>query len=179
MTVVADAGPLIALSKLGLLHLLGRTYDRVLLPPAVYDEVVTRGLALAEPDAHGIQLAIIRNELTVVDLEAATPPIGLNEPIQLGERQAIRRAVQESAQWLLIDDLLAREQAKRQGLHVKGTLGIILHAHKSGLLQDQEVELVFATLLNRSDIWISDDLVRRVRQDWRRQVRRNRPSSAR
>jgi predicted nucleic acid-binding protein len=33
-----------ALAKLGLLHLLGRLYEKVLMPGAVYDEVVLRGM---------------------------------------------------------------------------------------------------------------------------------------
>ncbi len=43
MKVVSNAGPLMALGKLGLVHLLHQLYGPVMLPTAVYDEVVTRG----------------------------------------------------------------------------------------------------------------------------------------
>lgn len=52
MIVVTNAGPLIALAKLGLLHLLGRLYGTVLMPGAVYDEVVLRVME----DGGGYQL---------------------------------------------------------------------------------------------------------------------------
>ena len=43
MTVVSNAGPLMALGKLGALHLFERLYGSVLLPTAVHEEVVLRG----------------------------------------------------------------------------------------------------------------------------------------
>jgi len=43
MKVVSNAGPLMALGKLGLVHLLHQLYGPVMIPTAVYDEVVTRG----------------------------------------------------------------------------------------------------------------------------------------
>jgi hypothetical protein len=45
VTVVADAGPLMALPKLDLLSLLPELYSQVLIPATVYDEVVLRGIA--------------------------------------------------------------------------------------------------------------------------------------
>jgi len=44
MIVVTNAGPLMALAKLGLLHLLGQLYGKVEMPTAVYNEVVLRGM---------------------------------------------------------------------------------------------------------------------------------------
>ncbi len=169
MKVVANAGPLIALSKLGILHLLHLLYESVLVPAAVYDEVVTRGLDLAQPDAHIVQLAVARQELKVVALDAAgLVEITVDPALDVGERQVIHLALQESPDWVLLDDQLAREEAKRRGLSVKGTLGVILHAFGDRLITAQEVELVLQAILNQDDIWISDDLVRRVRDDWRR-----------
>ena len=44
MIVVTNAGPLMALAKLGLLHLLGQLYGKVEMSTAVYNEVVLRGM---------------------------------------------------------------------------------------------------------------------------------------
>ena len=63
---------------------------------------------------------------------------------------------------MLLDDLLAREEAQRLGLKVKGTLGVIAQAYRNGLMTLAEVELTFQAILDREDIWISDALVRRV-----------------
>lgn len=42
--VVSNAGSLIVLAKLNLLHLLKELYGRVHIPRSVYDETVTEGL---------------------------------------------------------------------------------------------------------------------------------------
>jgi predicted nucleic acid-binding protein len=43
--VLCDAGPLMALGKLNRLDLLAGLFGQVQIPRAVYDEVVTQGLA--------------------------------------------------------------------------------------------------------------------------------------
>ena len=43
--VISNSGPLIALGKLGLLDVLGHLYEKVMMPQAVYDEVVSGGMA--------------------------------------------------------------------------------------------------------------------------------------
>ena len=63
---------------------------------------------------------------------------------------------------MLLDDQLAREEAQRLGLKIKGTLGVIAQAYRNGLMTLAEVELTFQAILDREDIWISDALVRRV-----------------
>lgn len=171
MKAVTDAGPLIALGKPGLIQLLSQLFNPVLVPTPVYREVVTRGLELGQADAYTVQMAVARRELVVVGVkttEAATA--GIEPSLHLGERAAIELAQQEEADWVLLDDQLAREQAQKLGLRVKGTLGIIVEAFRRQLLAAEEVELVFQAILDRDDIWISDALVRRVWDAWRREV---------
>jgi predicted nucleic acid-binding protein len=160
---VSNAGPLMALGKLGLMSLLHALYDPVLIPAAVYEEVVTRGLAQGQPDAYAVQLAIARNEIAVIDV----PPESLSEviqawPLDLGEKHAIQLAVTEAADWVLLDDRLARECAQQLGLNVKGTLGLIVAAYHRQLLSLREVEVIFQSILDRDDIWLNDDLVKQV-----------------
>ena len=163
MRVVVNSGPLIALAKLNLLDLLAQLYDSVLIPSAVYQEVVTRGLDLAQPDAYAVQLAVIREELRVVTVTATGMTDELQAlPLGEGEKQAIHVALTEATDYVLLDDLLAREEAQRLGLKVKGTLGVLAEAVRRGALNRQERDLVFQAILDREDIWMSQALVRRV-----------------
>lgn len=171
MKAVTNAGPLIALGKLGLVHLLSQLYDPILVPTPVYQEVVTRGLELGQPDAYAVQMAVARRELIVVSVKIAeSSTAGIEPPLHSGERAAIQLARQEAADWVLLDDQLAREQAQALDLHVKGTLGIIVAAYRLQLLTAEEIELIFQAILDRDDIWISDALVHRVWDAWRREV---------
>ncbi len=173
MKAVANAGPLIALGKLGLVHLLKPLHDQVLVPSIVYEEVVTRGVELGQPDAYLVQMAVARHDLLVVDLaKSETETTEQAGGLHSGELAAIALATQEGSDWLLLDDQLARERAHALGLRVKGTLGVIVEAHRRGLLTDEEVELIFEAIIARDDIWISDMLVRRVREAWRQRFGR-------
>lgn len=54
MTVVADAGPLIAMAKIGGLEALFRLFPRVSIPPAVHDEAIRIGRERgSRPSDHG------------------------------------------------------------------------------------------------------------------------------
>lgn len=171
MKAVTNAGPLIALGKLGLVQLMSQLYEPVLVPAQVYQEVVTRGLDLGQQDAHTVQLAVARRELVVVDIDLiGASTAGIELSLHLGERAVIQIAKQEQVDWVLLDDQLAREQAQELGLRVKGTLGIIVSAYRRQLLTAKEVELTFQAILDRDDIWISDALVRQVWDSWRRET---------
>ena len=54
MRVVSNAGPLIALGKLGQLGLLLKLHDEVVVPREVYNEVVVSGLRLGAPEAQAV-----------------------------------------------------------------------------------------------------------------------------
>lgn len=53
-TVVCDSGPLMALAKLNRLLLLRKLFGKVLIPQAVYQETVIRGMRQGYPDALAI-----------------------------------------------------------------------------------------------------------------------------
>jgi len=51
MRAVSNAGPLIHLTKIGRLNILGDTFEEVIIPQTVRVEVVDRGKEKGEPDA--------------------------------------------------------------------------------------------------------------------------------
>jgi len=135
----------------------------------VYEEVVIQGLKSEHPDASIVELAVTRQELTVVHMDDAD----LSETVRAlslgkGEKQSIQLGLKESSEWVLLDDLLAREEARRLGLKVKGTVGIITEAYRQGHMTIDEVEVTFRIIMDREDIWISDALVRRVWDELRK-----------
>ncbi|MEW6665588.1 MAG: hypothetical protein AB1512_10275 [Thermodesulfobacteriota bacterium] len=148
MNAVVNAGPLIALGKLGLIDLLGRLYDPAVVPKDVHDEVVTRGIELGQPDAYAVKMALARGDLLVVEVDIQVPGSeALVSSLHRGERAAICLALQRGADWVLLDDELARKHARQAGLRTKGTLGVIIEANRRKLLDPKEVEIAFQSIL--------------------------------
>jgi predicted nucleic acid-binding protein len=61
-----------------------------------------------------------------------------------------------------MDDATARAEARRLGLHVRGTLGILVQAYRRHHLSFLQVELLLEEIASRPDIWISAQLCNQV-----------------
>jgi len=164
-TVLCNAGPLIALGKLNRLELLAGLYGEVQIPRAVYDEAVTQGLALGVPDARTIRLFWQMRSWPIVEVTAATlaaykPPVILDP----GETEVLAQAQNGSDTLVLLDDETARVEARRLGLRVRGTLGVLSQAFRFGILSFPQVELLIEEIASRPDIWIGSKLCQEVLQ---------------
>ena len=157
--VLSNAGPLIALGKLNRLALLADLYREVQITPVVYDEVVMQGMARGAPDAWTVRLFWQRHGWPVVEvssavLDAYTPPVLLDS----GEHELLALAQTLTAPLVLLDDEVARTEARRLQLQVRGTLGILVQAYRAQLLPFDHVELLIQEIAVRPDIWISAKL---------------------
>lgn len=159
--VVTNSGPLMSLGKLGHLDLLGRLYEQVTMPAAVYDEVVVKGLMRGCLDSYQVQLAMQRKYLAVIQLNKPHPQVE-DLPLHKGEKEVLNLALDNRSNLVLMDDKIAREHAQSFGLKVKGTLGVIISAYRSKLLSLDEVQIVFETIMKRNDIWIATGLCRSI-----------------
>jgi len=163
VTVIIDSGPLMALAKLGLIDLLPRLYGQVSLPTAVFTEVVERGRERGYDDAYLVQLAIQQGKLKVVKVKEEDLPTDIKDlPLDAGEKQALYLTRREKADLTLFDDEKVREEAKARGLKIKGTVGVIIQAYRAELLRLNDVESIIEAIMSREDIWISEELCRRV-----------------
>lgn len=136
MTVVANATPLIALSILGRLDILHQLFDEVLVPTAVYEEVVAQG-----DERIGAAAVANADWLNVVSPIAAATIEPLLLGLDMGEMQVLLLAREVHPDWVLIDEKLGRRVARAMGLPLKGTLGILLAAVWVGQLpQDQALD---------------------------------------
>ena len=130
MLVIADSGPVIYLSYLGQLELLQQMYGRVLVPRQVYEEVVDHGAGL--PGSAELPTA---SWLDVEDVDEDDSLFqSLTELLDRGEAAALTLAEHRAAELVLVDDLKGRQAAKRLGLSVKGTVGILVGAKRAGLI---------------------------------------------
>jgi predicted nucleic acid-binding protein len=128
--VVADTGPLNYLVLTGDIELLPKLFGRILTPPAVRDELIDRD-APAEvrtwiaqaPDWLEVRPSpdIRRDDLVTSRLDR-------------GERAAIALALTVNADLVLMDDQEGVGVARREGLVVTGTLGVLDLAARRGII---------------------------------------------
>lgn len=151
------------LGKLNRLGFLAHLYPDLRVPQAVYREVVVEGLVRAMPEALTVRLFLEQRGLPLIGvaesaLSRYTPPVVLGA----GEREVLTLAQSLSGIQVLLDDEDARREARRLGLAVKGTLGVLVEAYRAELLPMTELRLLFAEIAARPDVWISAKLCRQV-----------------
>lgn len=127
MIVVPDAGPLIYLAGAGLLDLLPALFSRVVVPQLVWKEVVVHGAG--QVGAAEVAAA------TWLERADAKPEPGLLSILDAGEAAAIPLAERLGAT-LLCDDADGRNEARKRGLPVVGTLGVLLRGKREGHLTE-------------------------------------------
>ena len=129
--VVADSSCLIALSKIGQLQILEQLFGHILIPSAVFHEVVTRGAgrpgAGEVANAEWIETCEVQDQLAVNALKLA---------LGAGEAEAIILASERRADFLILDDWQARQMALGLSLSVIGTVAVLTKAVDKGILQD-------------------------------------------
>ena len=136
---VANASPLIALARIDQFSLLKALIQDVVIPEAVWTEVVVRGTG--KPAADLVVQAEQQGWLHRQQVRDTFAAEVLQANLGDGEAEAIVLAQELDASWVLLDDDLARSHAIRLTLPVKGTAGILLAAHHAGLIADLKTNL--------------------------------------
>lgn len=163
MRVVSNAGPLIALGKLGQLGLLLKLCDEVVVPREVYNEVVVNGLRLGAPEVQAVNYLVQQGRIRVVDVSTPSSLLpAWTQAIDIGEVQVILLGQQLNADCVLIDNLHARKAARQVGLALKGTIGLLLDAFRRGYLTLPEFELLIQSIKAQPSLWISESLCDRA-----------------
>lgn len=117
MIVVADTSPLNYLLLIGCVDVLPQLYGRVMIPPAVHDELRNTNA----PDAVSAWAQDLPEWIEV----KTSALITLNVELDAGEHAAISLAAAMKADLVLLDERAGRRAAQDVGLSVTGTLGIV------------------------------------------------------
>jgi predicted nucleic acid-binding protein len=129
--IVSNATPLIYLAKANQLSLLKSMVKQVLIPYAVYREVVLEGKRLGETDAYRVEKAITDDWILVQDVTLIYP---VEITIHPGEIEVISLAKETGIKRVLVDDSKARAACEMAGLKPVGTLWLILRAVEKRVL---------------------------------------------
>lgn len=151
MIIVSNTSPIISLSAIGQLDLLRQLYNKIIIPPAVYNEVANAAYTDASSVAVKTLPWIQVQQVTQESLIATFP-----KSLHRGEAEAIALAIELKANLLLIDEELGRKVSRRYGLTVIGVLGTLMAAKRRGLIPS--VKPLIDDLMDRVGFRVSSDL---------------------
>lgn len=153
MIVVSDTSPLSGLAIVGYLCLLKQLYQRVLIPPAVLDELVRGG---EDDERIALVLSLDWIEIQQPTNSQLVETLESDCNLDRGEAEAIALAVELGADELLIDERLGRREALRLGLSITGLLGILLVAKRRELVK--AIRPVMDDLIAQAGFRVSNQL---------------------
>ena len=158
MKVVSDTSPLINLARIGRVALLKTLFGDLLIPGAVWDEIVVKGEGQAGADlvrsASWIETVAVQNTALALALEQELDP---------GESEAIALALEAGADILLMDERLGRETAHHLGIRCVGLIGVLVAAKRRGLIDRVKPEL--DALRDNAGFWVHDRLYHEILRD--------------
>ena len=151
MILVADASAPIALATCDSLSLLEVIFGSVLVPEAVFSEV----MAVDKPQSARLR-SYLHGKVRAVDMRRY---VYLDAFADVGETQAMLLYKEVAADYLLIDDRRGRKVAKINQIKTVGSLGVLLQAKRIGLIPRVAplVEQIAA-----SSVFMSENLIQAV-----------------
>jgi predicted nucleic acid-binding protein len=154
MKVVSNTSPIIFLSKIEALDLLPQCFDQVMIPPSVSNEL--GDLLLPE--------YIQYTKISLAGEHFVQGALEMTRSLHVGELEAIVLAQETHADYVILDDKLARRKAQLMGLNVIGTIGVLLLAHQQKLILAATVEEHLTNLTQQNGMYISPKIMEQVKQ---------------
>ena len=158
MTIVCDTSPLLLFARADRLELLSTLYQTGVVPGGVLQEINVR----ADDPAQQVRACLRRDAFRQKtareqDLEAVQQHMGR------GERAAIALAHELDAGLVVLDDEEGRKEARRHGLSVTGSIGILIEAQEQDIIASLRREL---DRLIDEGLWIDERLYDRVLREY-------------
>jgi len=117
MIAVFNSSPLIFLSKLNVIDQSLKLFSKVMVPSYVQKEILKKEDIASE----NLKALIKSNNVVIVKAKNLRMLEALCRKLGRGESEAIVVAIESLADLVVLDDHVARLEAARMGLNVKGT----------------------------------------------------------
>ena len=158
MSIVSDAAPLIFLSKVKQLPLLGCLFrGRIYVPLAVKKELLAPGIP---PDEERTLQAFLAEQCHLVTVRK---PMVFANALSLADNCVLTVARRRRVSLVLSDDRLLRKIALIEGFGVVGTIGVLIKAAKGGLLTGGQAISTLDELVQKHGFRISTAVYSRAR----------------
>lgn len=159
---IADASVLIHLSRVGRFDLLPSLFERVVVPSAVWREVVERGES--RPGGEEVRSGREAGWVQVEDPTNTDLVRLLRQSLGAGESEALALAVEAAGEGsdahLLVDEADARRIAEAYDLPKTGTVGILVRAKLEG--EVERLTPLLRALREEAGFWMAEELENRA-----------------
>lgn len=135
MKVIVNTGPLVFLSKINRLPILQK-FGNMVIPKGVIAEINIKQDVVATSVTKALS-----DWLKVKTVKDKALLDVLTKELDGGEAEVICLALEQKADWVILDDQDARRFAHRYGLNVIGTLGLLAWAKKKGVIKSFRSEV--------------------------------------
>ena len=154
-TIIADSSPLIVLLKSDLENILPELFDEILIPEAVWQEILSGG----EADA-------AKQKLPFLSWVKRIPAISVNEAIEnynlgKGETEALSLALEISEAGVILDDFAARKCARDLKIPFIGTGGLLISAKQKNLISSVSEAL---EKVQSEGLWLSESIIKMLKE---------------
>jgi len=150
--VISDSSPLISLLSVEKLDILGKLFETVMIPEAVYNEVFNKkvsNLDLKKTKFLQIEKVTDRKMVKLLKMQ-----------LGYGESEVIALALEKGIDRVIIDDKQARKVADKLGLKVIGTLGILILAKEKQVIK--EVRPLVLSMMEKINFRIDRALLNKI-----------------
>jgi len=152
MKVVLDSSCIIILSQIEKMDILEMLFSEIFVPEAVFKEFMVKASGTEDERKFReiIKIAKVKDFLAVMTLQT---------DLGKGESECIVLAKEINADFIVLDDKDARKIAEFLGLNVIGTLGILVMAHKKGVIQNVKSVI---DRMREENFWMDNKVYERV-----------------
>lgn len=150
MKIVLNTSPIIFLSKVDSLNLLADCIDDIYAPAAVINEL------------HEYTLPAFIKVRTLSATGAAYVQGALGR-LHQGELEAIILAQEIAADYVVLDDLLARRKARRLALDVIGTVGLLIFLEKRKVLSTEQTWQKIRQLIEQHSMYLAPQILQQIK----------------
>jgi uncharacterized protein len=152
MVIISDTTTITNLWKINKLLILRDLYTEIIIPSAVYTELSNIQSQIDSIDKMDWIRVIRVNDDNLVS--------SLLDDLDIGEAEAIVLAIEQKADYLIMDEIKGRKIAKTMGLKIIGLLGVLLEAKRRGFLI--QVKPVLEDLVQIANFFIQPNLYQEV-----------------
>jgi uncharacterized protein len=155
--VVSDTSPISNLLQIGSLELLHQLFGQIIIPPV---DAEVRKLESFSVDITSYSTA---DWIEIVAPKATEQVAKFMVNLDKGESEAIVVALEQKAEYLLIDERLGTKVAVSEGLQTLGLIGVLMRAKVLDLVKN--IRPILTELEEVAGFWINEKLKNKVLDD--------------